>query len=82
MPEYPISIFIVTSFRDYDRVNKYLDTKNNFFYDNLYVCHQNDLAVVDKRGKMLLKDRVSVLKCPNGSGGVFKTILKYDLGIR
>jgi putative uridylyltransferase len=79
MPEYPISIFIVTSYRDYDQVNNFLEKKNNFFYDNLYVCHQNDLAVVDQRGKMVFKDKTSVVKCPNGSGGVFKTILKYNL---
>lgn len=48
-------------------------------YNNLNACFQNDLAILDNRGKMVLKDRTSVLKCPNGTGGVFKTIPKYDL---
>ena len=80
MPEYPISIFVITSHRDNKQVNKFLNEEHFFFYQNLYVCFQNDLTVIDNRGKMILKDKTSVLKCPNGTGGVFKTILKYNLG--
>lgn len=78
--DYPISIFVITSYRDNEVVHDYLNKHNFFMYNNLNACFQNDLAIIDEEGKMVLKDKTSVLKCPNGSGGVFKTILNYDLG--
>jgi UDP-N-acetylglucosamine pyrophosphorylase len=60
-------------------VISFLKKKNFFEMNNLCVCFQDDLAIVNKKGKIVLKDETSILKCPNGSGGVFKTILKYEL---
>ena len=77
---FPISIYVITSHRDNEMVQEYLERNNFFYYNNLNACFQNDLAIIDSSGKMALKNKTSVLKCPNGSGGVFKTILKYDLG--
>ena len=47
--------------------------------NNLYACFQEDLAVINKKGKVVLQDKTSILKCQNGSGGAFKTFLNYKL---
>ena len=69
----------MTSHRDNDTVYNFLEEKNFFNYENLSVCFQNDLTVIDNKGKLILKDKVSILKCPNGSGGIFNTMQKYNL---
>jgi UDP-N-acetylglucosamine pyrophosphorylase len=79
LDKYPISIFIITSFRDNDMVYEFLE-KNNFFqHANLSVCFQQDLTVIDNHGKMFLKNKTSILKCPTGTGGIFSTMQKYNL---
>lgn len=79
MERYPISIFIVTSYRDNDTVYNFLESKNFFQHENLSICYQNDLTVIDNFGKMILKDKMSILKCPTGTGGIFSTMQKYNL---
>jgi UDP-N-acetylglucosamine pyrophosphorylase len=81
MERFPISIFIITSYRDNDAVYNFLESKNFFQHENLSVCYQQDLTVIDNFGKMILKDKTSILKCPTGSGGIFTTMQKYNLGI-
>lgn len=61
-------------------VLKHLKAKDFYRYENLCFCVQDDFAVLDQAGKVMLRDRSSILKSPEGSGGVFKTFLKYDLG--
>lgn len=77
--KYPISIYIITSSKDEQAIITYLKQKKFYEYTNLSVCFQDDLAILDKRGKLILENKTSILKAPNGSGGVFKTILKYGL---
>ena len=77
---YPISIFVITSSRDEPVIIKFLKTNNFYHYENLSVCFQDDLAIINRKGKVVLKDKKSVLKNPNGTGGVFKTMMKYGLG--
>ena len=79
LERFPISIFIITSHRDNDTVYNFLESKNFFQHENLSVCYQEDLTVIDNFGKMKMKDKTSILKCPTGTGGIFSTMQKYKL---
>lgn len=76
---YPISVFVVTSHRDNDKVYDYIEQNKFFGIENLQICYQQDLTVIDNQGKLIRKDRVSILKCPNGTGGIFNTMNNYNL---
>jgi UDP-N-acetylglucosamine pyrophosphorylase len=78
--KYFISIFIITSHRDNGNVYEFLENNKFFYFENLNVCFQNDLTVIDSKGKIIKKDKTSILKCPNGTGGVFQTFHQYRLG--
>lgn len=80
--QFPISIFIITSFRDNDWVYDFLEQKDFFQHENMSVCFQQDLTVIDEDGKMILKDATSILKSPMGTGGIFPTMQKYNLSGR
>ena len=69
----------MASRRDKKTIIDFLKSKRFYDYTNLSVCFQDDLAIISKKGKVILKDKTSLLKSPNGSGGVFKTILRYSL---
>jgi hypothetical protein len=70
---------VITSSKDEQVMLRHLRSKRFYGMNNLYACFQEDLAVINKKGKVVLKDNTSILKCQNGSGGVFKTFLKYEL---
>jgi UDP-N-acetylglucosamine pyrophosphorylase len=55
--------------------------EENYFFQhaNLSICFQQDLTVIDNYGKMILKNKTSILKCPTGTGGIFSTMQKYKL---
>ena len=76
---YPISVFIVTSYRDHNIVYDFIESKKFFNYENLNVCFQQDLTVIDEDGKLIMKDKTSIIKCPNGTGGIFNTMQTYNL---
>lgn len=60
-------------------VYEFLEDNDFFQHENMSVCFQQDLTVVDNNGKMIMKDKTSILKCPTGTGGIFSTMQKYNL---
>ena len=76
-----IPIYIMTSNSNYnDTINFF--NKNNYFYypkDKIKFFIQSDLPILDRSGKIVLKDENNILFGPNGNGDVFKSLKKYHL---
>ena len=68
--------YIMTSEQNHeDTVNFFVE--NNFFeYDKEHVIFfkQGELPLVDKEGKIVLKDKCNVFMAPDGNGGIFRAL--------
>lgn len=76
-----IPVYIMTSTSNYNSTIDFF-TKNNYFYypkDKIKFFIQEDLPILDKTGKIVLKDNNNILFGPNGNGDVFRALRKYKL---
>lgn len=75
-----IDIYIMTSNSnnldtlDYFKYNNYF----NYPIDKIHFFIQDDLPLMDKWGKILLKDRSHIWFAPNGNGSVYKSLKDYN----
>ena len=76
-----IPIYIMTSSSNYKDTINYFNEKNYFNYpkDKIKFFMQNDLPILDIKGKILLKNKYNILFGPNGNGDVFKSLKNNNL---
>lgn len=77
---YPVSVCVICPKKDQDFFTKHIEQKHFFKFENLCVAFQDNWAMVDDQGKFVLENENKVAKIGNGSGGIFKTFLKYNMG--
>lgn len=81
--EYAIYIFwyIMTSKQNHDETVKFFEDNNYFNYDKNHIVffNQGELPLLDKDGKVLLKEKSEIFMAPDGNGGIFKAIEKEGI---
>lgn len=76
-----INIYIMTSNSNYKKTVNFFKKKNFFNYPkkNIIFFKQHSLPILDKDGKILLKNKYRVLFGPNGNGDVFLSLKRNNL---
>ncbi len=76
-----INIYIMTSDSNYAKTINYFEQNNYFNYPKKYIKFfiQENLPILDKDGKILLKNKYHILYGPNGNGDVFNSLKKSKL---
>lgn len=67
--------YIMTSHINHEDTVKFFDEHNYFNYgkENIFFFRQTMIPAVNIDGKLLLESKYSVLKSPNGNGGLFES---------
>lgn len=76
-----INLYLMTN-DEYDQTIKDFFLKKNFFnYDEkcIHFFKQHNLPILDIKGNILLKNKNSILKGPNGNGDVFRSLKESNM---
>ena len=76
-----IPLYIMTSTSNYKDTLNYFKNNNYFNYpkSKIKFFKQNDLPILDIKGKILLKNKYNILFGPNGNGDVFYSLKNNNL---
>lgn len=76
-----INMYIMTSSLNNDQILDYFKEHDYFNYpkDKIHFFKQDELPILDIKGKILLKDKSHILFGPNGNGNVFEALKKANL---
>ena len=76
-----INLYIMTNDESYSEIYNYFKGHNFFDYpeDKLHFFIQDSLPILNKDGKIMLKDEKNLLLGPNGNGNVFKALKQAGL---
>jgi len=76
-----INLYIMTNTENYNDIIEFFKENNYFNYpkENINFFIQDNLPILDMDGKLLLKDKNTLLVGPNGNGNVFKSLKKSNL---
>lgn len=75
------NLYIMTN-DEYDSVIKDFFKDNNYFDYNKESIHffkQDNLPILDTKGKLLLSKKNEILKGPNGNGDIFEALKRYNM---
>ena len=76
-----IPLYIMTNSDNYNETINYFKQKNYFNYpkEKIKFFIQDELPILDIKGKLVMKDKHNILFGPNGNGDVFRSLKKYHL---
>ena len=76
-----IKWYIMCNKNDIKIIKDFFEKNNYFNYPKKYITffYQDELPIVDKLGKIMLKDSENILTGPNGNGNIFKKLKDYKL---
>ncbi len=87
-----IRVYVMTNEMNHEEVIEYFNYKNYFgldaenvkffpqvTYQVLDLSHQQSLPAMDYYGKLIMEDKHKIFKAPNGSGGVFVSLLRHRI---
>lgn len=76
-----INLYIMTNDEYDQRIKDFFLKKNYFNYDkkSIHFFKQHNLPILDIKGNVLLKNKYSILKGPNGNGDVFKSLKESNM---
>ena len=76
-----ISLYIMTNKEYYNEIISFFKENNYFDYphEKINIFLQNELPILDVDGKILLKNKYSILFGPNGNGDVFESMKKNNI---
>ena len=68
--------YIMTSNQNNDQTIKFFEDNNYFDYDKNHIIFfkQGELPLLDKDGKIVLKDKANIFMAPDGNGGIFRAL--------
>ena len=76
-----IKLYIMTGKNNTDATRKFFEDNNYFDYskDKIKIFVQDELPILDVKGKVLLKSKSEILFGPNGNGDVFASLKRDGL---
>lgn len=76
-----ISWYLMTGIDNYEDTVKFFNNNNYFDYDKdkIHFFIQDELPVLDTKGKILLKEKNKILTSSNGNGDVFNALKKANI---
>ena len=68
--------YVMTSRQNHAVTVKFFKDNNYFGYDKNYILffEQGELPLIDKSGKVVMKDKSHIFMAPDGNGGIFKAL--------
>lgn len=68
--------YIMTSNQNHDDTVHFFESNQFFHYDKEHILffNQGELPLLDKNGKIVLKDKKNIFMAPDGNGGIFKAL--------
>ncbi len=74
----PVPWYIMTSRINHDETTAFFAAHDYFGYgrENIYFFPQMMIPAMDREGRLLLENKYTVLKSPNGNGGLFASLLQ------
>lgn len=68
--------YIMTSIQNHEETIKFFEKNQYFNYpkDHIIFFNQGELPLLDKNGKIVLKDKSNIFMAPDGNGGIFKAL--------
>lgn len=76
-----IYCYIMTSELNNDETISFFEKNNYFDYDKEHIkfFKQAELPLLDKEGKVILKDKSNIFFAPDGNGGIFEALGKNEI---
>lgn len=76
-----INLYVMTNSDNHDVIKNFFNDNNYFDYpkDKIHFFIQGNLPIVDVKGKLMLKDKTTLLLGPNGNGDVFNALKQSGL---
>jgi UDP-N-acetylglucosamine/UDP-N-acetylgalactosamine diphosphorylase len=71
--------FVMTSYRNHDRIVKFFEQNESFGLADVYFFNQGILPAIDFSGKIMLEDKHSIAMHPDGHGGIFNAFVSSGL---
>ncbi len=78
---YSVPWYIMTSITNHDETVSFFERNNYFGYDknDIVFFSQSMIPVMNDKGKILLESPFTVLKSPNGNGGLFHSLKEKNI---